>query len=96
MSNNVIYLSKRNLLTLLNKLARYEAGENTQCSLIKYPNHLDPYSMSIDGVNEHDGVTVTAIPDHKYYVGRSPGEVLPEDDPEQRVTVDFVSSLINA
>ena len=71
-----IYLSKRNLLTLLSKLERVEKGEETVCAIIKYSNQLDPYSNSMDEI------TVYAIPDEHYYVKRTFGEVHPKDDPK--------------
>ena len=70
-----IYLSERNLRTLLSKLERYKAGEATECTLIKYANQLDPYCQTMDSV------AVIAIPDSKYYVNRAPGEVHPDDTP---------------
>ena len=38
-----VYLSKRNLLTLLSKLERLERGEETACAIVKYANPTDPY-----------------------------------------------------
>jgi hypothetical protein len=76
---NVLYLSKRNLLTLLSKVERFEAGDETKCAIIKYRNVLDPYNMSIGG---EEAVTVIAIPDEKYYTQRAAGEVHPKDTPE--------------
>ena len=68
-----IYLSKRNLLTLLSKLERLEKGEETKCAIIKYKNLQDPYCNSMDVV------FVTAIPDEKFYTNREPGFVHPSD-----------------
>lgn len=70
-----IYLSKRNLLTLLSKLDRFEQGQETQCAIIKYANPLDPYC------NTMDQVMVIAVPDEKFYTNRSAGEVHPLDQP---------------
>ena len=72
---NKLYLSKRNLLVLLSKLERLEAGDSTQCAIIKYANHLDPYNMS--GMDE---CMVIAIPDDKYYTNRSAGAMHPQDE----------------
>lgn len=72
--DNVLYLSKRNLLTLLSKLERYENGEETKCAIIKHANSLDPYCM-----NGMDSCMVIAIPDEKYYVNRTPGAVHERD-----------------
>lgn len=73
---NRIYLSKRNLLTLLAKLERFEKGEETACTIIKRANHMDPYSATIDEI------AVVAIPDEYYYVTRGAGIVHPKDDPD--------------
>lgn len=71
---NRIYLSKRNLLTLLSKLERLEAGEDTKCAIIKNRNVLDPYCNTVDQV------AVIAIPDEKFYVNRNPGPMHPKDE----------------
>lgn len=71
---NRIYLSKRNLLTLLSKLERLEAGEDTKCAIIKNMNPLDPYCNTIDQV------AVIAIPDEAFYVNRRPGPMHPKDE----------------
>mgnify|MGYP000016337112 CR=1 FL=1 len=71
---NRIYLSKRNLLTLLSKLERLEAGEDTKCAIIKHANALDPYCNTIDEV------AVIAIPDEKFYVNRQPGPMHPKEE----------------
>lgn len=73
-----IYLSRRNLLTLLSKLDRDAAGEETACTLIK--------------VKQKDGaaynqtmkeIMVIAVQDEDYYPAqnRSAGEVHPSDEP---------------
>lgn len=85
---NVVYLSKRNLLTLLSKLDRFEKGEETKCAIIKYANPLDPYFLRMDSSVEE--VMVIAIPDDKYYVGRGAGEVHPEDDPGVEGDIEIV------
>lgn len=72
-----IYLSKRNLLTLLSKLERFERGEETKCAIIKYANPLDPYCNTLDEV------TVIAIPDEQFYTGRAAGAVHPLDTPKE-------------
>ena len=74
--NERIYLSKRNLLTLLSKLERLEQGQDTQCALVKYANPLDPYCNTIDTV------IVIAVPDDKFYTTRSPGSMHPLDEPK--------------
>ena len=77
-TDNILYLSKRNLLTLLSKLERFEKGEMTECTIIKRKNNLDPYCMRIGC----EDVKIIAIPDSKYYTARSPGAVLDKDDPD--------------
>lgn len=69
-----IYLSRRNLLTLLSKLDRLEAGEDTACSIIKYANPTDPYSNTLDMI------MVTAIPDELFYTNRSAGIMHPSEE----------------
>lgn len=78
MSENKLYLSRRNLLTLLSKLDRYAAGDHTNCAIIKRSSHLDPYCLDLQGETD---IMVIAIPDDKYYTEREPGEVHPLDTP---------------
>lgn len=70
-----LYLSKRNLQTLLNKLERAEQGEETKCAIIKYRNTNDPV------VNTIDSVMVVAVPDDILYNNRNAGVMHPADDP---------------
>ena len=72
--NERIYLSKRNLLTLLSKLERLEEGQNTACAIVKYANTTDPYCNTIDEI------MVIAIPDELFYVNRAPGSMHPLDE----------------
>jgi hypothetical protein len=74
MKQHQIYLSRRNLLALLSKLDRLEAGDETACAIVKYANPSDPYCNTIDQV------TVIAIPDEKFYTNRSPGAMHPADE----------------
>jgi len=69
-----LYLSRRNLLTLLSKLDRLEDGESTACSIIKYANPMDPYCNTIDKI------MVTAIPDELFYTNRSAGVMHPKEE----------------
>lgn len=70
-----VYLTRRNLLTLLSKLDRKLKGEETSCTIVKkdrvHPTH--PCSSVIQ---------VTALEDHEYYIDRPPGLVHPEDEPK--------------
>lgn len=69
-----VYLSRRNLLTLLNKLDRKARGEVTQCTLIKCDVEHPLYPCS-------DQIAVTAVEDDEYYTERRPGAVLYNDEP---------------
>jgi hypothetical protein len=73
--NERIYLSRRNLMTLLSKLDRFEQGQETKCAIIKYANPLDPYCNTVDEV------MVIAVPDEKFYIKREPGAIHPLDQP---------------
>jgi hypothetical protein len=70
-----IYLSRRNLLTLLSKLDRAAAGEETACTLIKHDNVHPRYPQTMGSVR------VTAVEDADYYTMGPPGEVHPSDLP---------------
>ena len=74
MKQHQIYLSRRNLLALLSKLDRLEAGDETACAIIKSANPSDPYCNTIDQV------MVVAVPDEKFYANRSPGAMHPLDE----------------
>ena len=71
-----VYLSRRNLLTLLSKLDRQANGGTTTCTIIKCDNtHLVyPQTMS--------QIKITAVEDEAYYCERIPGAVLAKDDPD--------------
>ena len=74
MKQHTLYLSRRNLIALLSKLDRQEAGDETACAIVKSANPSDPYCNTIDQV------TVIAIPDEKFYTNRSPGAMHPADE----------------
>ena len=74
MKPHTLYLSRRNLLALLSKLDRQEAGDETACAIIKYSNPTDPYCNTIDQV------VVTAVADEEFYANRSPGAMHPADE----------------
>jgi hypothetical protein len=73
-----LYLSKRNLQTLLNKLERAERGEQTHCAIVKYKNTDDAF------VNTMDAVMVVAISDEVLYNNRQAGTIHVADDPTIR------------
>lgn len=67
-----IYLSRKNLVTLLSKLDRVKAGETSLCSLIKRDNTHEKFPQSMPEI------MVTAIEDDEYY-DRPAGEVYFKD-----------------
>ena len=72
-----VYLSRRNLLTLLSKLDRnLELAESSKCTIIKQDTTHPKYPCT-------DATFVTAVEDEEYYVtgDRGPGRVHPADDP---------------
>ena len=73
-----LYLSRRNLLTLLSKLDRKKNGEMTQCCIIKCDNQHPKYPQSMDSIAVH------AIEDDEYYTDRIPGYVNEKDNPDRK------------
>jgi hypothetical protein len=69
-----LYLSRRNLLTLLSKLDRRKAGGLTFCSLVKQDNQHPVYPQTMDQC------VITAVEDEEYYTDRQPGTVHPADE----------------
>ena len=61
-----IYLSRRNLLTLLAKLDRTAFGEPSQCTLIKRDLEHPDYPATVPA-------RITAVEDADYYTDRLPG-----------------------
>ena len=86
MTEERIYLSKRNLLTLLSKLERFEQGDETRCAIVKHSNPFDPYC------NTMDEIMVVAVPDEKFYINRTPGEMHPLD--EAKINASSISTEI--
>jgi len=68
-----VYLSRKNLLTLLSKLDRLKNGESTSCTIIKSDTSHPKYPCS-------DEIVITAIEDEEYYIDRKPGEIHPKDN----------------
>lgn len=60
-----IYLSRRNLESLLSKLDRKVAGEDTACAIIKYQQ---PDSVKFKQSTK--AVTVIAVDDEEYYTAQ--------------------------
>lgn len=73
-----VFLSRRNLLTLLSKLDRVGQGDTSACTLIKSDNKHPKYPQTMSSI------LVTAVEDAEYYTNRYPGAVLPEDDPANK------------
>lgn len=73
----LVYLTRRNLLTLLNKLDRNkrEGKRASNCTLIKHDTLHPEFPCS-------DKITVTAVEDEAYYTDRGPGRVHELDVPE--------------
>ncbi len=71
-----VYLTRRNLLTLVSKLDRKKAGEGTACTLVKRDTTHSKYPCS-------DVIVVTALEDADYYTDRGPGPVNPADIPKK-------------
>lgn len=71
-----IYLSRRNLLTLLSKLDRHAAGEATACTIIKHDNQHPMFPQTMKRIE------ITALEDDAYYVDRQPGDVHHKDQPK--------------
>ena len=76
MKTDKVYLSRRNLLTLLSKLDRLADGEETKCTLIKRDTVHPRYPQTMNEIE------VIAVEDDEYYDYRLPGEVLPIDCPK--------------
>jgi len=69
-----VYLSRRNLLSLLSKLDRNKTAPGASaCTIIKSDNAHPKYSQSMTDI------AVTAIEDNEYYVDRDPGQIHPSD-----------------
>lgn len=71
-----VFLSERNLKTLLSKLERERKGEQTSCTIIKYQHRSDNYKQSMKQL------VVVAVRDDEYYpaLGRLPGIVHEGDE----------------
>jgi hypothetical protein len=70
----IVYLSRRNLLTLLSKLDRKANGEETQCTLIKRDNVHPKYPQTMESIS------IVALEDEEYYTERKAGPVSSLDE----------------
>jgi hypothetical protein len=73
-----VYLSRRNLLTLLSKLDRRAAGGATECTIIKRDDKNPKYAQTCPMI------VVEAVEDDEYYGSRERGRVHPLDNPESQ------------
>lgn len=76
-----VYLSRRNLLTLLSKLDRKAAGQQTACTLIKNDNAHRTYRQTMTSIE------VVAVEDEVYYAERLPGPVSDCDTPNRELAL---------
>lgn len=74
---NRVFLSRRNLHTLMSKLDRKLNGEDTQCTIIKRDTLHPVYPQTMKEIE------IVAIEDQEYYYKtgkRIPGQVHPSDE----------------
>ena len=88
----IVYLSRRNLLTLLSKLDRAKAAEQTACTLIKNDTVHPKYPCS-------DRIVCVAVEDDDYYADRPAGAVNDRDEalvpkPASRVEHPFTGLVL--
>jgi hypothetical protein len=69
MKPHEIYLSRRNLMTLLEKLDHVKSGGTSACAIIKRDNKHPKYPQTMPSI------IVTALEDEEYYTHRPPGDV---------------------
>lgn len=82
-----VYLTRRNLETLLSKLGRKAQGEETACTLVKFDTKHPKYPCTA-------AIEVIALEDAEYYTDRSPGEVHPKDDPFVTLIVKSIQEAV--
>lgn len=61
-----VYLSRRNLMTLLAKLDSVKQGYSSKCTILKTDIAHQKYPCSTE-------ISVTAVEDEDYYIDRVPG-----------------------
>lgn len=64
-----LYLSRRNLLTLLDKLNGRKEGIDSKCTIIKMDMQHKTFPQT------HSPIFITAVEDEDYYVDRKPGRM---------------------
>lgn len=81
-----VFLSRRNLLSLLSKLDRVAAGDSSACTLVKFDNVHPKFPQTMPEIH------VMAVEDEDYYIDRSPGVMHPKDEPKHVVPVEKVNN----
>ena len=69
----IVYLTRRNLETLLSKLDRKASGDESACTLVKRDTTHSKYPCS-------QVTYVIALENAEYYTNRPAGRVYPEDE----------------
>lgn len=64
---NQVYLSRRNLESLIRKLDRKRAGEQTECTILKNDTVHKTYPATVPML------FITAVENEEYYTDREPG-----------------------
>jgi hypothetical protein len=65
-----LFLTRRNLLTLINKLDAVKHGESSRKTIIKHDTEHPAYPLL-----GSDAVIITAVEDDDYYTQRAPGPI---------------------
>jgi hypothetical protein len=72
-----LYLTRRNLLTLLSKLDRNKILRTASaCTILKRDTQHPKYPLK-------EPIAITALENADYYTDREPGKVHPEDEPKE-------------
>lgn len=68
-----VYLTRRNLNTLIDKLDAVLQGKQSACTLCKTDTKHSKYPCS-------EEIIVTAVEDGDYYTDRMPGKIMPVNE----------------
>jgi len=71
---NLVYLSRRNLQTLINKLDRHATGDFNSRTIVKYDTAHPEYPASAATI-------ISVVEDEDYYKDRPPGDMHHQDQP---------------
>ena len=71
---NHVYLTRRNLQTLINKLDRHATGDLNSLTIMKFDTVHPKYPASTPMI-------ITAVEDDEYYNDRPPGDINHQDQP---------------